>query len=80
MCRVLGYIGPPVLLADLVTRPKNSLINQSFDAEYHDMLQLAGSGFAAWRKGSPDEPPPAHPNRLRLPNIRGNPWPEPRQL
>jgi glutamine amidotransferase len=58
MCRVLGYLGPKVRLADLITRPKNSLINQTFDAEYHHMLQLAGGGFASWEKGTPDERDP----------------------
>ncbi len=58
MCRVLGYLGPKVRIADLITRPKNSLINQSFDAEYHHMLQVAGGGFASWEKGSPTEGEP----------------------
>ncbi len=58
MCRVLGYLGPPVLLADLVTRPANSLVNQSFDPEQHDYMQLGGTGFASWEKGAPDEARP----------------------
>ena len=66
MCRVLGYLGPRVLLADLLTRPRNSLINQSFDAEYHELLQLGGTGLAAWEKGSTEDAVPliyksAHP-------------------
>ncbi len=58
MCRVLGYLGPSVSLADLMTKPKNSLVNQSFDAEYHDLLQLGGTGFASWLRGSPEEDRP----------------------
>jgi glutamine amidotransferase len=58
MCRVLGYLGPPVLLADLLTRPANSLVNQSFDAEHHDLLQLGGTGLASWDRTGPDAQEP----------------------
>ena len=58
MCRVLAYLGPSVRLSDLITRPSNSLINQSFDAEYHHLMQVAGAGFASWEKGSPNEREP----------------------
>lgn len=53
MCRVIGYLGPPIPLEDLLTRPSNSLVNQSFDPEYHPLLQLGGIGFAAWDPSSP---------------------------
>ncbi len=58
MCRVLGYLGPSIALEELLTKPKNSLVNQSFDAEYHHLLQLAGSGIAAWNRNSPHESEP----------------------
>ena len=58
MCRVLGYIGPTVPVADLMTKPVNSLVNQSFDAEFHHLLQLAGTGFASWEQGSPEQDRP----------------------
>lgn len=58
MCRVLGYLGPSVTLEDLMLRPENSLINQSFDPEYHHLLQLGGTGFASWESGSPNEDEP----------------------
>jgi glutamine amidotransferase len=58
MCRVLGYLGPPVAVEDLMTKPANSLVNQSFDAEYHHLLQLGGTGFASWEQGSPNETHP----------------------
>ena len=32
MCRFMAYMGTPVLMADLVTRPKRSIVAQSFDA------------------------------------------------
>lgn len=74
MCRVLGYLGPSLPLADLMLRPSNSLVHQTFDAEYHGFLQLAGSGLASWEEGSPQDgrpllyksaSPPAFDTNLR---------------
>lgn len=48
MCRMLGYIGAPVLLEHLVVRPDNALLNQTTDAQLLAMLNLAGFGLAAW--------------------------------
>lgn len=48
MCRMLGYIGAPVLLDHLVVRPDNALLNQTTDAQLLAMLNLAGFGLAAW--------------------------------
>ena len=44
MCRFLAYIGNEVLLADLLYRPKNSLIRQSFKARER-VEPLNGDGF-----------------------------------
>ena len=48
MCRVLAYLGSRVGLDELITKPANSLVNQSFDPEHHHLLQLAGTGLASW--------------------------------
>ena len=32
MCRLLAYMGPPVLMADVVLWPDRSIIKQSYDA------------------------------------------------
>lgn len=32
MCRLMCYAGEPILLADVVTYPKRSIIKQSYDA------------------------------------------------
>jgi len=58
MCRVLGYIGPSITLEHLLTKPANSLMNQSFDPEQHHLLQLAGTGLAVWERGSAHEGEP----------------------
>ena len=44
MCRFLCYMGPEVLLADLLYRPKNSLILQSYKAKERKE-PLNGDGF-----------------------------------
>lgn len=44
MCRFLGYVGSEVLLADLISRPANSLIRQSFKSRERSE-PLNGDGF-----------------------------------
>lgn len=44
MCRFIAYAGAPVLLADLLYRPANSLIMQSYDAKERPE-PLNGDGF-----------------------------------
>ena len=44
MCRFVGYIGSKILLADLITRPENSLIRQSYKARER-LEPLNGDGF-----------------------------------
>jgi glutamine amidotransferase len=48
MCRVLAYLGEPVLLDDLLYAPDNSLVRQSYAPQRLRMLNLAGFGVAAW--------------------------------
>lgn len=48
MCRLLGYLGPPVLLDDLIIKPDNSLITQTTQAQMLAMLNIGGFGLAAW--------------------------------
>ena len=48
MCRLLGYLGPPVLLDDLIIKPDNALISQTTQAQMLAMLNIAGFGLAAW--------------------------------
>ncbi len=54
MCRMLGYVGGPVLLDDLIVKPDNSLIHQTTSARMLAMLNLAGFGLAAWDDGMAD--------------------------
>jgi glutamine amidotransferase len=48
MCRVLAYLGEPILLEDLLYRPDVSFVNQTHQAALFHRLNLAGSGLLAW--------------------------------
>lgn len=48
MCRVLAYLGEPVLVDDLLYKPDNSLVKQAYDPKMLHMLNLAGFGLSAW--------------------------------
>ena len=52
MCRVLAYLGAPSAIDGFLYRPDNSLINQAYDPEMNQMLNLAGFGMAAWDPAS----------------------------
>jgi glutamine amidotransferase len=52
MCRVLAYLGEPVLLDELLYAPDNSLVRQSYAPRRLRMLNLAGFGVAAWDPAS----------------------------
>ena len=56
MCRLTFYLGEPICMADLVTRPSNSLIHQSTHARERPE-PLNGDGFGvAWYPESRSEP------------------------
>lgn len=56
MCRVLTYMGKPILIEDLILKPDSALIKQTYDPHYmFHMLNLAGYGMAAWVKGTPNK-------------------------
>jgi len=44
MCRLVAYLGRPILMEQLLIEPKNSLINQSYDAKELEE-PLNGDGF-----------------------------------
>jgi len=57
MCRFVIYQGPPIVLADLVTRPAHSLIHQSFKAaEREEPLNGDGFGLGWYAPGHADAP------------------------
>jgi glutamine amidotransferase len=52
MCRMIGYLGTPVPVADLIIEPDSALLKQTIDAQMLSMLNLAGFGLAAWDEAS----------------------------
>ncbi len=58
MCRVLAYLGQPILLDDLLYKPDVSFVNQTHRAALLHRLNLAGCGILAWdaRSELPDVP------------------------
>ena len=44
MCRFVAYIGSPMIIEELIIKPSNSLVNQSFDAQDSEMT-INGDGF-----------------------------------
>lgn len=53
MCRILSYLGEPILIEDLLYKPDNSFIKQSYHPKYMSyLLNLAGFGFVAWDTNS----------------------------
>ena len=66
MCRVLAYLGEPVLLDELLYAPDNSLVRQTYAPQRLRMLNLAGFGVAAWDPASrrPREPYTYHTPEL----------------
>jgi glutamine amidotransferase len=48
MCRVLAYLGEPILLEDLLYKPDVSFVNQTHRAALLSRLNLAGNGLLAW--------------------------------
>jgi glutamine amidotransferase len=52
MCRVLGYLGAPVPLEDLLHRPDSSLVRQAISPRMLHMSNLGGFGMAAWDASS----------------------------
>ena len=66
MCRILSYLGTPVLLDHLLYAPDSSLLNQTIHARMLAMLNLAGFGMAAW---DPTSHEPHAPFRYRTTQV-----------
>jgi predicted glutamine amidotransferase len=67
MCRVLAYLGEPIVLDDLLYAPDNSLVRQSYAPQHLRMLNLAGFGIAAWETAPGDDPHPYFYHTAGLP-------------
>jgi glutamine amidotransferase len=53
MCRILSFLGKPTVIEELLYKPDNSFIKQSYNPRYMSViLNLAGFGMAAWDSNS----------------------------
>lgn len=66
MCRVLAYLGEPVLVDHLLYGADASFIRQAVDPELMSLLNLGGFGLAAW---SPRSPSPSRPFTYRVSTV-----------
>lgn len=67
MCRILSYLGKPILIEELLYKPDNSFIKQSYHPKYMShLLNLAGFGMAAWTRTSHN---PAAPYLYKTPQL-----------
>lgn len=68
MCRVLTYLGHPILLEELLYQPDNSFVKQSYSPLYmFHILNLAGFGLATWIENSYQPQRPFIYKTLQLP-------------
>ena len=68
MCRVLAYLGEPIVLENLLYKPDVSFVNQTHRALRLHRLNLAGSGLLAWdaRSEAPETPYEYRSERLAI--------------
>ncbi|HEX2732071.1 MAG TPA: class II glutamine amidotransferase [Polyangiaceae bacterium] len=72
MCRVLAYLGQPVVLEEFLFRSDSSLIRQAYDPQMLNLLSLAGFGMAAWDLGSFDRDTPFEYRTAGMPLFDNN--------
>ncbi len=76
MCRLLGYLGPPILLDYILSKPEHSLIEQSYQPREMTSGLLNADGFGiGWYHPQRDTDPFTYKNTLpiwsdiNLPNL-----------
>ena len=67
MCRLLGYIGAPVSLSDLIFESDQSLAVQAYSSNTQNFLNVAGIGFTAWQNDSANPRVPFSYHSTELP-------------
>jgi glutamine amidotransferase len=66
VCRVLAYLGGPILIDDLLYKTDAALVRQATDPRLMQLLNLGGFGVAAWDGESAD---PTRPFTYRTPHV-----------
>ncbi len=72
MCRVLAYMGEPILLDTLLYQADSALVSQMYDPKMLGMMSLAGFGMTAWDQESHDPDLPFTYKTSSLPVFDGN--------
>src|SRR5579871_4063366 len=68
MCRILSYLGKPIVIEELLYKTDNSFIKQSYHPKYMShLLNLAGFGMFAWDFESHDSASPFIYKTTQLP-------------
>jgi len=75
MCRMLSYLGKPIAVEELLYRPDNSFIKQTYHPKYMSyLLNLAGFGIVAWDTTSYNPELPYIYKTTNLPFYDENLW------
>jgi len=75
MCRMLSYLGAPLVVEELLYQPDNSFIKQTYHPKYmHHLLNLAGFGLIAWDNNSINMELPHIYKTINLPFYDDNLW------
>jgi glutamine amidotransferase len=67
MCRVIAYLGEPLLLDGPLFAARNSLVHQVVEPKWMSLLNIGGFGLAAWDSLSPDPERPYVYRTARVP-------------
>jgi glutamine amidotransferase len=75
MCRILSYLGDPVVVEELLYATDNAFIKQTYNPKYMEhLLNLAGFGMVAWDKVSRNLHLPHNYKTTDLPFYDENLW------
>ncbi|MGE5655394.1 MAG: ergothioneine biosynthesis protein EgtC [Actinomycetota bacterium] len=67
MCRLLGYLGPPILLDSILCKPEHSLIEQSYQPREMTSGVVNADGFGVgWYHAQQDTDPFTYKNMLPI--------------
>ncbi len=73
MCRMLSYLGEPIAADELLYKPDNSFVKQTYHPRYMShLLNLAGFGIVAWEAASHNPVLPHVYKTTNLPFYDGN--------
>src|SRR5258708_10926553 len=66
VCRVVAYLGEPIVMDDLLFSSEQALVSQSVRPALMSLLNIGGFGMVAWDASSPS---PETPFSYRTPDV-----------